>query len=341
VCILDPVTLQGPDGVNKPVGTGPFAFGDYAQGDHLRMVRNANYWQSGQPHLDELLVNFAQDPVAMVTQLEANSLDVVVGPNVQDVVRLQKDSHYQVIEAQNTGRGWIMMANTTVTPLDNKLVRQALNFAVDRQRMLDTVLAGIGQPMQLPWGQSSIGFDAAKNTNIYPFDLDKARSLLANAGVSNFSLDLVFSVTTPAAFAQILQGDLAKIGVTASLKQLEPAAWTQQAINISYQGLLLSNILQTNLGMGTQVTGPFFAPDTNSAGFRDPQYSALAKAVMTETDPAKQKDEAAQFTDYVMDQSFVYPICSSPPTAICTNNVSGVNSNMHDTIWFGQASLSA
>ena len=78
--IIDPDTAQGPDATTKNAGTGPFALAEWVQGDRLRFVKNKNYWQSGKPYLDEILVTILRDPQSMVTQLEAGALDVVIAP---------------------------------------------------------------------------------------------------------------------------------------------------------------------------------------------------------------------------------------------------------------------
>jgi ABC-type transport system substrate-binding protein len=82
--------------------------------------------------------------------------------------------------------------------------------------------------------------------------------------------------------------------------------------------------------MGTQVFGPFYTPNTNWAGFRNDQYAALAHQVATETDPAKQKAVYSQFNDFVLDQSFVVPICSNAPVVVSKGSVNGLAYAMNE-----------
>src|SRR5205823_4258283 len=95
----------------------------------------------------------------------------------------------------------------------------------DRKRIADTVLLGLVGPEDLPWPTSSPAYEAAKNS-AYAFDLDKAKSLLTAAGVSDLQLDFVFAPVSPeyATIAQIYQSDLGKIGVTLNVKSMEIAA---------------------------------------------------------------------------------------------------------------------
>ena len=151
VSIIDPVTLQS-DGLAKPTGTGSFMFDEYAQGDHLRLVKNPYYWQPGLPHLDEVLVSIFADAQAADVALEAAALDLVsVGMPLTDLLRLQSDPTYQVLINQASGSTWAVCYNCTKPPTDHKLVRQALGYALDRGRIADTVWHGLEPPIVLPW----------------------------------------------------------------------------------------------------------------------------------------------------------------------------------------------
>ena len=79
--IADQVTMEGPDAQTKAVGTGPFTFAEWVQGDHQRYVKNKNYWQSGKPYVDELYFQIIKDPQAAVVQLEAGAVDVAAQPD--------------------------------------------------------------------------------------------------------------------------------------------------------------------------------------------------------------------------------------------------------------------
>jgi peptide/nickel transport system substrate-binding protein len=222
--ILDPVSMQEPDGINKPVGTGPFSFAERIQGDHLKLLRNRNYWQAGKPYVDEVVAQIYADGQSMIAAFEAAALEIADNPSIPDTARLQKDTRYQVLLNPLTGGYQIMLANVSVPPTDKKLFRQALNYALDRQRIVDSVLLGLGQAQALPWGPSAPSYDSAK-AKVYAFDLDKARAALQQSGATDPDLDLVYASTSAehARIGQIYQADLAKTGVKLNLKPTEPA----------------------------------------------------------------------------------------------------------------------
>ena len=100
-----------------------------------------------------------------MAQFEAGALDTVSIPPRLDFVRLQADPKYQGITHPNGGSWYLAYYNTTVPPFDNKLVRQAMNYAIDRQRFVDTVLLGVGTAQDLPWTPGSPAVRASTKKN--------------------------------------------------------------------------------------------------------------------------------------------------------------------------------
>ena len=194
--MVDRVSLEGPDAKTSEVGTGPFVFVEWIQGDHLTYKKNPSYWQSGYPYLDGIVVKVVRDLSAMSTQLEAGALDAIYGPNINEFLRYKADPNFQALIPAGQQSGMAMGVNTLFPPTDNKLVRQALNYAADRKRFTDQIFKGIVRPLTLPWDPSSLAYEASKE-NYYTFDLDKARSLLDQAGVTSAELDFLASPNTP------------------------------------------------------------------------------------------------------------------------------------------------
>ena len=244
--MVDPVTMQGPDAAMKSVGTGPFVLVEWSQGDHITFAGNKNYWQSGRPYLDGIQTPIIKDPAAMIAQLEGGAIDVADAPLIRDFNRLKTDPKYQGLVNSRDGQHFILAPNTTVAPFDNKVVRQALRFAIDRKRMNDVALLGVGQPKALPWLPGSLAYDEAKS-NANGFDLDKAAALLSQAGVSGFEMDLLPLVIFPEidTYVQIYQSDLAKIGITANILHLDFATWLDLVNNARYHGMYASTLCHT------------------------------------------------------------------------------------------------
>jgi peptide/nickel transport system substrate-binding protein len=334
--ILDRVTMEGPDAKTKAVGTGPFSFVEWVQGDHLSFAKNTSYWQTGRPYLDGFTA-FIRQPQTTLVQLQAGALDLARSSGVRDIAQVREDPKFQAIVHPNPGSYLDMVVNVQVPPLDNKQVRQALNYALNRQRLSDSVYLGTNKPLALPWSESALAYEPAKNTD-YAFDLDKARSLLAQAGVSSLSLDLIIiqsSYPQLYEFGQIYQADLASIGVVLNLKPLDPAAWIDQVLNHQYHGLEMGADGYANLSTPTLLnSAPEFAATANNAGFSDDTYTNLVAMVGAEPDPTRQRQLASQINDFLLDQSFVMTLGTNPLTLLARVGVHGVAPNLHQGFSF-------
>jgi peptide/nickel transport system substrate-binding protein len=325
----------------KAVGTGPFVFQEWKQGESMRFTKNPNYWQTGKPYLDEVIVNVRKDAQSMMADLEAGTLHLVYAPTLQDYVRLKSDSSYTAQLLTPAGGMYQIQPNVTFKPLDDKRVRQALNYAIDRKRIADTVLLGLVGPEDLPWPVNSPAYEEAKNS-IYAFNLDKAKSLLAEAGASNLTLDFVYAPTLPeyGTIAEIVQGDLAKIGVTMNVKQMDIAALFDVIHSQKYNGIYTLNDSWAAMEpVSMLAAGASLNPRINNAGFHDNQYTALVDSARAEADAAKRKMIYSQINDYILDQSFGIPIAPTTNRVITKSNVQGLEFRYNDVMYLGNASM--
>jgi peptide/nickel transport system substrate-binding protein len=307
LCMMDRDQLEGPDAATKAIGTGPFKLAEYRQGQSLRLVKNASYWESGKPYLDELNFTYTPDRQAALVQLEAGSIDVLVFPPFRDAVRLQQDPKYRVLSnAATSGQAQVVFINTTLPPGDSKNVRQAINFAIDRQRIADTVfLNQNGPPRDLPWPAHSPAYDAAKNS-FYTFDLDKARSLLKESGVDALEMDSTFRSNNEEAepISQIIQADLAKIGVKVNIRKLDPGAYLAAVRPPTYRGISPGLGGYGAMDPVSHFTfSPYFGVNAQLTGFKSDTLSQLVNQTATEPDSAKRKQLYAQLNDVFLDES--------------------------------------
>ena len=325
--MVDKDTMEGPNAKTAINGTGPFKFVEWASGDHITMAKNPNYWQSGKPYIDQLRISILRDPQAMATQFDASSLDVMYAPALVDAIRLKQDPHSVVVINTQGGSFFYVNINVTNPAFADKRVRQAMNYALDRNRIASTVLQGlVGGPIDLPWPQNSPAFDEAKN-NAYPFDLDKAADLLNHAGVSRMDTEITYSTSNFAGeyanTAQIYQADLAKIGVNTTLKPVDGPTFTQQGFSLAYGGLRIgagggSNVVDAaSLLQG----GNAYNYANNFSGFKDDAYGKLVNEASSEPDTAKRKQLYLQLNDYLLDQSFTFAYAYSPTSIVVGPNV--------------------
>jgi len=341
--IQDPVTAQGPEAKTKVVGTGPFKFVEWVQGDHLTMAKHANYWRSGLPYLDGIRMQIYKDPQSMIASLEAGALDLADQPSVRDVDRLKKDGRLQVVTNQLSGSRVEIALNTAQPPLDNKVFRQALQYSLDRKRISETVYLSIGQPVDLPFTPTSPAYDA-NDDKFYSFNLDKAKSLLASSGAKSPSIDFNYASTSAesANLGQIWQADLAKIGVTINLQPADPVTTSTLLGQAKYKGMLVASTVFGQLHVTMEDGNPFYsAHGINWSNFKSAELAKLWTAIDTEPDVSKQKALSAQLRRYILDQSWNITVCSAPPSFAASPKVHGLRYALEERLVPTEAWLEA
>jgi peptide/nickel transport system substrate-binding protein len=273
-----------------------------------------------------VIFRIGRDPQAVLTQLEGGVVDAMDTPPVQDAARLRQDAKYQVLTNPHPGGYTAVLANTAFPPFDKKEVRQALSYALNRQRYYGTVLQGNGTAQDLPWPSNSPAYEDGKNER-YGFDLDTARTLLAQAGAGNAQFDITYNASLPAfaSLAQIYQSDLASIGLQPTLRPLEPQAWAQVTPKPQYNGV---NIAPGGFGQVQPTTFFLFSIywqlQNNAENFDSDAYRQLIIAASTETDQAKRKQVFAQINDFLLDQSFVIIAGVNPEVFAARATVQGL-----------------
>lgn len=224
--IISPTALKtyGKDISRRAVGTGPFKFVEWIHGDHLTMVRNDDYW-GGKPYLDKIIVKTVKEDSARVMMLQSGDAQLIVRIPSEDVPRLEKDPNIK-LDSTETLRVLYIAINCFKKPFTDVRVRQALNYAVDKEAIVKSlyqgralVSAGIVPPL-------ATGYFPVQG---YPYDPEKAKKLLAEAGYPNGFKAKLWSPQGryPKDFemAQAIQQQLKKVGVDCTLDTMEWAAY--------------------------------------------------------------------------------------------------------------------
>ena len=224
------VEKEGSSFGHHPVGTGPFILKQWIAGQKLVFVRNPHYFISGMPYLDGITFLIGLAPEVALLRLQSNELDMLADPIPgADFVRIRDDPRYkdQLVRYVQPETSYITL-NTQMKPFNDVRVRQAINMAIDKQRIVRIrngrgVIANQILPPLMP------GYDASYRG--YPYDPAQARKLLAAAGYPNgFSTQLyVLNVEPQPRIAESFQHDLNAIGIKVSLVPLASAEVINQA----------------------------------------------------------------------------------------------------------------
>ncbi len=218
------VEKYGQDFGKHPVGTGAFFLKEWKLGQKVAFARNKNYHHPGVPFLDNVVFEIGQEPTVALFRLQRGEVDIL-GDGIPPArfVQIMKDAKYKdmVVEGGQLQTGYVTM-NVKVKPFDNVKVRQAVNMAINKQRIV-TIINNRAVVANQPLPPSMPGYD--NNYKGYPFDQKKAKSLLAEAGYpKGFETEIyVMNVDPNPRIAQAIQQDLATIGIKADIKNQSQA----------------------------------------------------------------------------------------------------------------------
>lgn len=206
-----------------PVGTGPFEFDYWKKGQEVKLVKNPNYWVTGEPHLDSVTFTVVSDDNTRKLQLQGGQIQVDENPPFSQIAQLNATTGITATLYKSTRTDYILF-NFDKKPFDNVHVRRAISYAVDRKALLKAVLYGNGQVANSILSNSFWAYD--KNTAGIQFDLAKAKQELAKSPVPHgFRTTLMvgsgdeFEQT----MGQIVQQELARIGIKVTLKPVDPS----------------------------------------------------------------------------------------------------------------------
>jgi len=211
----------------QPMGTGPFMITDFQPGVQILLERNPNYWQAGLPYLDAVEIRIISDESVRRSALVSGDVDWAISIPSQSVEEL-KSRDDVIVDDTPAGSYWYIGLNTGRDPVSDAKVRQAISYAINRDQIVQAATFGIAQATQDPIPSSS-----AWNFEYMPYEqsLDKAKELLAEAGVEDgFELEIMPTTQYEESIriAQVLQAQLAPLGISASIRTLEWAEWLEE-----------------------------------------------------------------------------------------------------------------
>ena len=313
---------------NKPVGTGPFVFVDYKTDQAAQYVAFDDYWKGRTP-LDRLVITIVPDATTRYAKLQAGSCDLILFPNVADLAKMKTDPKVQLLEQKGLNVAYIAF-NNEKPPFDNVKVRQALNYAVDKKAIIDAVYQGGGTAAKNPLPPTIWSYN--DEIQEYPYDPEKAKQLLAEAGYPNgFETDFWIqpvirsSNPNPKRLAELVMADWAKVGVKANPVTFEWADYQKRA----KAGELTAGIFgwSGDNGDPDNFLSPLLASsnigNSNYARFSNPEFDALLTKAIGLTDKAQRSELYKQAQVIFHEQSPWIPVAHSVGFAPLSKRVKG------------------
>ncbi len=270
-----------------PVGTGPFSFVEFVPADRLTIKRNETYWEEGLPYLDQVVFKPIPDETVKQTNLETQNVDWADSVPAQNATELMESEDLVVQRVAGTAYTYLGM-NTKRKPLDDKRVRQAISYALDREEIAAIALYDLAAPSQSPIPEGNFW---RSEYQPYERDLDKAKQLLQEAGVGDgFKTEFMpakdYEETVRS--AEAAQAQLADVGIEATIRPLEWSTWLDEEGQGNFDMYIcgwIGLVDPDDWFYAQHHTGEIF----NFTGYSNPELDTLLDQGRTELDPEKRK----------------------------------------------------
>ncbi|WP_121611504.1 ABC transporter substrate-binding protein [Mesobacillus foraminis] len=323
------VEEQGDNFRSNPVGTGPFKFVEWKQNDRIVLEKNQEYWQDGLPKLNKIIFRVIPENTARLNALSNGEIDLMDGLNNSDEASVTGNSSLQVIERPSMNVGYIGFT-VNRKPFDNKLVRQALSHAIDKKSIIDSFYGGKADAAINPMPPSIEGYN--ESIEDYPYDLEKAKELLAEAGYEDgFEMDLwAMPVARPympegMKVAEVIQESFSKIGVKANIQSVDWATYLEKAAKGDFDAYMLGwtgdngdpdNFLYTLLDKDS------IGSNNYSYYSSDELHDILIEA-QTESDQTKRNELYKKAQEIIKEDAPWVPLVHSTPLLAATKDLQG------------------
>ncbi|MFZ5436713.1 MAG: ABC transporter substrate-binding protein [Bacillota bacterium] len=275
---------------DKPVGTGPFKYVDWTTGQHIKLEKNPDYWKDNLPYLDEVEFRIMADPAAQLMALKTGDVDVVPRVANESASEVEADPNLKLLKApQNLIQ--LMTMNLKREPFNNLKVRQAINYAVNKAEIIEGAMWGYGtelgsnmSPVMAYWYKDLTG--------TYPYNPEKAKQLLAEAGYPN---GFETTLALPAPYAphvrtgEIIADQLAKVGIKVKLQVIEWGVWLDDVYtkrNYDMTVIGLTGKLDPHIVLMRYES----TYSRNFFNYENPEYDRYLQEARVIADPAKRQE---------------------------------------------------
>ena len=308
---------------NKPIGSGPFKFVEWKKGRYIRLDKNPDYWKKGQPYLDRIVARFIADSSTRTAALEKGEAHFAAMGAVpfNDAKRLAANSNLTV-----TTKGHEMISpvselllNTKNKPLDDKRVRQAIAYSLDRQFIIDNIWFGYGKPATGPmssnFAPSGLYTDKVRTYQVSD-GVARANKILDDAGYKKDANGVRFGLMHDSLpygqewtrFGEYVQQALGKIGIKVTIRQEDVARWLKRTYtdhDFDTTANYLYNLSDPVIGVHRAVHSSTIRPGTvftNGSYWSDPKTDALLDKAKVEPDANKRSVLYAEVLAFVAEE---------------------------------------
>lgn len=298
----------GTEGIKtNPVGTGPYTIDskETVAGSQYVFVKRANYWNPGLQHYDKVIIKTIADPTATLNALLSGQLDAAL-LNTKTAVQARQNTDLKEYRYINNWLGLILYdRDGKIAPaMGDVRVRQAISYAIDSKSILKNIYNGQGQQTTQIFNPTSTAFDASLDSR-YPFDPEKARKLLAEAGYGNgFEITLPVAASLDPGMIAVVVKQLGDVGIKVRTQAADPANLIGDLTSTKYAAIPMTLFMPdtwTTINTSVSASAVFNAQRT-----ADPKVQALIGKIRTASEPEATSD-ARELNSYLVDQAWFVP----------------------------------
>lgn len=299
--------------MEQPIGAGPYIMTEWLRGDSMTLVKNPNYWEADRVKVDEIILKTIPDDNTRILALQAGEVDAINYAPFNRVKDLEKDPNLNITYFPSTFTQMINF-NQRNAPFDDVRVREALCYALDKQAMINNINFGVGEVATTFRPRGSLYYN--DELEGWPFDLEKAKSLLEEAGYGDgFELTMNTRQGREAyqQIATLAQAMWAPLGIEVEINPLETGLYYDNYYNNNFE-------VQIN-GWTDDIPDPsqqtnyymvFATAESVHSGFQSDEADQLAADALSETDPAKREQMYKRLQEIFNENTPLCPLWHEP-----------------------------
>ncbi|MDM8533608.1 ABC transporter substrate-binding protein [Clostridiaceae bacterium HSG29] len=317
--ILPKAYVESGDEFNNPIGSGPYTFVEWVSGDKVVVEKNENYYdKDNMGQTSTITFKVIPEGASRTIALETGEVDVIHSLQTMDINKVVDNSDLTLYEKPSTRVDFFAM-NNEKAPFDNKLVRQAVNYAIDKEAIMIVAIDGAGTAAESVLAPSMLGFKAAD----YEFNPEKAKELLAEAGYPDgFDMTIWTSGDDRKRIAEIIQANLMESGINATIEMYEWGTFIDVCMKGEEESLILG--WTSNPDPDATLTPLYYSGNIGGMNFSRINNEKLDNLIISareELELSKRVEIYNELHEYIMDEAPIVPL-------FVKNNVVGANAGL-------------